>query len=351
MENVSKYRTELMGLSILWIMLYHSKIDIPDILMPLKFIKSIGYAGVDIFFLLSGLGLTFSISKDSSLKSFYWKRMTRIIPVFWVVLFLTAVINFTLKREFDLNTFALSLVGLDFWVLGKLNTWFIPSIIACYIFFPGLYLLAIKYGYRRILPAAILMAIVASILLVDTPAKHILIFTIRIPVFILGIYIGFMLLNKQNLVLNNLYLNAAVLFLSMALLGVLLLKTDASFRRLTGLWWYPTIVMAYPVAVIFGSILDRLKQISVHLIGLLKGFGLLSLEIYLIHTFIFSLANLLELKQFDINLFRVPEYVIYVVISFFLAKLLHYFMEKINWDLIYNDAFLWAAKNRTKYGG
>lgn len=351
MENISKYRTELMGLSILWIMLYHAKIDIPDILMPLKFIKNIGYAGVDIFFLLSGLGLTFSISKDNSLVSFYWKRMTRIIPVFWIVLFLSAIFNFTLKREFDLNTFALSLIGLDFWALGKLNTWFIPSIIACYIFFPGVYLLALRYGYKRVLPAFILLAIVASVLLVGTPAKHILIFTIRIPVFILGVYIGFLILNKQNSVLNNVYLNAMVVLLSMAVLGVLLLKTEASFRRLTGLWWYPTIVMAYPVAAIVGDILNRLKQHGVHLIGLLKVFGLLSLEIYLIHTFIFSLANLFELKQFGVNLFRVPEYVIYVVISFFLAKGLHHFVEKINWDLIYSELFQWAAKNRSKYGG
>jgi peptidoglycan/LPS O-acetylase OafA/YrhL len=277
--------------------------------------------------------------------------MTRILPVFWVVLSLSAFINFTLKREFDLNTFALSLLGLDFWVLGKLNTWFIPSIIACYIFFPGLYMLALKYGYRRVLPAFILMAIAASILLVGTPAQHILIFTIRISVFILGVYIGFLLLNKQDSVLNNLYLNAMVVFLSLAVLGVLLLKTEASFRRLTGLWWYPTIVMAYPVAVILGSILDRLKQSSVHLVGFLKGWGLLSLEIYLIHTFIFSLASLLELKQFGMNVFRIPEYVMYVAISFFLAKLLHSFLERIDWDRIYNENFQWAAKKRTKYDG
>ena len=63
---VSKYRTELMGIATLWVMLFHyGNINIPII----DNLRIIGYGGVDIFLFLSGIGLSFSIK--GGVKSFY----------------------------------------------------------------------------------------------------------------------------------------------------------------------------------------------------------------------------------------------------------------------------------------
>ena len=342
LENISIYRTELMGLSILWIMFYHSGIYIPEFFLPLKYIKAIGYAGVDIFFLLSGVSLTFSISKDNSLMNFYWKRMIRIIPTYWICLLVMLPLNYMENSVIDVHMFLLSLFGLDFLVLGKLETWFIPSIILCYTMFPALYSLALKHGYGRVLLAFSLIAIFASLMLVGSPVHRLLIFTTRIPVFIFGIYIGFLLINKQKSILNNLYLNSTILFLSIAILFFVLLKTNSSFRWHTGLWWYPTIIMAFPFTILTSVIFSKIKHTSI-LIKLLRSFGRYSLEIYLIHLFVFQLAIYLPLKRYELNFFRIPEYTFYIVLTFVLSKYLSRFIRKINWEHIRTYLFKQAA--------
>lgn len=71
---LSKYRTQLMGFAMLWIVLYH---------LPLIFyipviseIKWCGYTGVDIFFLLSGMGVYFSWSKTPSTSHFIKRELS-----------------------------------------------------------------------------------------------------------------------------------------------------------------------------------------------------------------------------------------------------------------------------------
>jgi peptidoglycan/LPS O-acetylase OafA/YrhL len=58
LKLLSKYRTELMGIAIFYIFLFH----IYDIGYAYK-IRSYGYVGVDIFFMLSGIGLIYSWKK------------------------------------------------------------------------------------------------------------------------------------------------------------------------------------------------------------------------------------------------------------------------------------------------
>ena len=78
MDNLTKYRIELMGFAMLWIMVFHSCVYIPDFLLPLRFYKEVGYVGVDIFFLLSGIGLVFSITNNKSVVTFYKKRINNL---------------------------------------------------------------------------------------------------------------------------------------------------------------------------------------------------------------------------------------------------------------------------------
>ena len=54
LKDISTYRSELMGWSILWIMMLHFTFTQ---VKPLGFIAQYGFAGVDIFMLVSGLGL------------------------------------------------------------------------------------------------------------------------------------------------------------------------------------------------------------------------------------------------------------------------------------------------------
>ena len=59
---LSQYRGELMGLAMLWVMLFHAY-ELRFGVFLLDSFKALGFAGVDIFLLLSGMGLYVSLSR------------------------------------------------------------------------------------------------------------------------------------------------------------------------------------------------------------------------------------------------------------------------------------------------
>ena len=77
-ENLNLYRQQLMGLSIIFVLLYHLYVSssFRDDLVVFKD----GFVGVDFFLVLSGLGLCYSFT-NNPLKRFYSRRITRIIPL------------------------------------------------------------------------------------------------------------------------------------------------------------------------------------------------------------------------------------------------------------------------------
>ena len=63
-QNLSRYRSELMGLAMLWVMLFHAY-EFHFYVPLLDALKGIGFAGVDVFILLSAMGLYVSLYKAS----------------------------------------------------------------------------------------------------------------------------------------------------------------------------------------------------------------------------------------------------------------------------------------------
>lgn len=83
-NNISKYRSSLMGIAMLSVFLFHSMGD----WMP-QFIHNIaanGAIGVDVFLFLSAMGLTYSITKNPSVIAFYKRRVWRIMPTYWLIM-------------------------------------------------------------------------------------------------------------------------------------------------------------------------------------------------------------------------------------------------------------------------
>lgn len=74
-KDLSRYRGELMGAAIIFIVLFHAPLARADAFFGLR---RCGNIGVDMFLFLSGIGLWYSWVKTPSFKQFYKRRLLRI---------------------------------------------------------------------------------------------------------------------------------------------------------------------------------------------------------------------------------------------------------------------------------
>ena len=134
MSILSEYRSSLMGFAILYIMFFHLEGHCPYIHSHFFIL---GNTGVEIFLLLSGLGLYYSLSRENTIniKLFYKKRMLRILPAFWMVIIPLSIINL-IKGEIPLGLAITRILGLSAFNEGANGYWYITAILICYIFTP-----------------------------------------------------------------------------------------------------------------------------------------------------------------------------------------------------------------------
>ncbi len=102
MTNYYRFLDGIRGLSILWVLLHHIPMELPQ---WLEVIRKRGDLGVELFFAISGILVTKSLlstfSKEGSLKSkakeYFVKRASRIFPPFYATLFTLGFLSFFVK--------------------------------------------------------------------------------------------------------------------------------------------------------------------------------------------------------------------------------------------------------------
>lgn len=249
--ELSSCRSAIMGIAIIWIMLFHSGIEAPDsiVLRALwyLFVSFGGGVGVNIFFLLSGFGLYYSVAKYPEANCIEWglwakKRVVRLLPSYLIV----SVAYYLLKGNLSLY----NIVTLNFWIDGVRDFWFIPAIAVCYLLFPLIYFAAKKWGFAKV-TMILLVALVAGNFIFEACSDYyskIEIFTWRLPCFIIGIYLGELVKNRPNWNVGILYIVAAVLFVVSFLLTNLSRPTFVlgTVLFLPVLTWIVTIIKHAP---------------------------------------------------------------------------------------------------------
>ena len=300
--ELSSCRSAIMGISIIWIMLFHSGIEAPDniVLRALwyLFVSFGGGVGVNIFFLLSGFGLFFSVAKYLDEKSIDWglwakKRVVRLLPSYLIV----SIVYYLLKGDLSLY----NIFTLNFWIDGVRNFWFIPAIAVCYLLFPFIYLAARKWGFAKV-TLIMLVALFVGNFIFEASSDYynkIEIFTWRLPCFVTGVYLGELVKNRPNWNVEILYIVTAVLFVVSFLL--------TSLSR-------PTFVLG---TVLFLPVLTWMVTVIKHappIFTMFSYFGSRSLQIYLLHV---SLVPVL------LNMVWRFDYVLYFVVTFILSELLY----------------------------
>jgi len=131
-----KGRAFYMGVGMIMVVLYHLWLYVDDGFVWKAF--KAGYVGVDIFMFLSGYGLCFSL-KGSDLKSFYRKRVVRILPLFWIMV--TCILILQYLRNVPMTVFdgVACYLTLSYWGIGNVMFgWYLSFLVFLYLIFPAL---------------------------------------------------------------------------------------------------------------------------------------------------------------------------------------------------------------------
>lgn len=174
-----------MGISILWIILFHTSwyLWFPKII---ELFQRSGNYGVDIFIFVSVYGLCRSMQSHLTLRQWYIRRLKRILPSFLVVVTMLAFVGNWSFSDFIKE---ISFTGFLFPMIKyEVVFWYIPAILIFYAFFPFVY----KYRKNRVF----LLLIPISYFFSDCFTHYIqkqdyslflCFFFMRIPVFLMGL--------------------------------------------------------------------------------------------------------------------------------------------------------------------
>lgn len=320
-------RGALMGLSIIWIFMLHCG----DIGVGwYDGIRKYGWVGVDVFFFLSAIGLCFSFQKRPSIKTFYCRRLLRIVPTWLVVLLGVHIIGLLCNRFLPAlpfhvpHTFTQCLTwytGLGYWIGEFVSNpenyyyeWYVPSLLVFYAAFPLLF----KQKTKILFALTVLFTILSHFL----STNHILytwhFFYQRIPVFMFGI-ISFRIIKGEEMIRKLGVYGYCFMFM----FGLLLLHLQGLLHIDMVLTHIIQLMM--PVSlIVLGRILSLLR-----LAPFFAFYGGISLELYLIHLYrrpLFLLSMFLN----NVPLCVFLSLILCTAVAFLLQKVMGIMVKKIS---------------------
>lgn len=287
---LSRYRGELYGLSIASIMIFHYFEDTSIYGAPHSLILKLSYPymhyisslGVDIFLILSGLSLYYSMKKDPHIFHFYQKRLSRVIIPYLITGTPFWIIRYFLRGSGTLIQFLKDLSTISFWESGNRQVWYISFIIILYLIYPLVFQFLQKFNFPVFCCTIMLTAF--SILCCKTtfPAfySNCEIALWRIIPFEIGVYLGVKSYNKETIPIIAVPVFAiAGLFLRRAFLFHGFIFIDGRF--LSTLYAFSLLLLGVCICSLFpNQIFHRI----------LIWLGNNSLELYLTHVLIRGLC-------------------------------------------------------------
>lgn len=327
LEKLSKHRRFVMGIAIMIVFYFHSEISFPEWLGAMNYLRGFFIGGVDIFLFLSGMGLYFSYSKNSNLAVFYKKRVFRILPTYWSIVIVGGTIGILNGTE-SIKSVLIYLSTIGFWFNKYVYDWDIPAQLLLYALFPMFFYVIYKTIDRKV-ALALLICVVFLIIYssIQMNGSYLLIFLVRVPNFLFGLYIGHLAKNKYELSSRSKSILLISYFVGVVLLLHLMYTTVYSERWYYGLGYYPFIFMAVPFALFIGAVGHELQRLKLY--NWISFVGGLSLEVYLIHSKVFALKYYLRDWLSPIDKYHYIEHFIYLFITLVLAYSLQVMLNKL----------------------
>lgn len=276
-KATSEYRTGIMGLAMLSIMLFHQYFTS---VVPFNAFHNFGYWGVDVFLFLSGMGLVRSLEKNP-LPIYYKRRFKRIIPSCILCGTIKYIIFLSLGSSIAMLEDGLKM---GWWSIVSFDLWFIPTILLLYAISPLLFYLLRKWPAITLIVISISMFIngltLRPIIGFDwTSPEGVLSYTIeRLPVFTIGMFVS---IRKERM--DN-KISYSTLFFLIAVGIRILVKSGMQLHGNTA---YSLLALAFGVPALIVVNIYVLKIMPNIVEQFFIFLGKYSLELYLVHEFIF----------------------------------------------------------------
>lgn len=319
-ELVAKNRSYMMGFAIMWVVLFHSHMNLHY--SSLQWLQTLGYGGVDIFLFVSGFGITRSLERNS-LSIYFKNRLKRIMPA-WCLNFFVISLSLYLVGggRPKISTIASALTFTGWWMgVSNQGSWYVFLIMALYFAAPVFYML-LKDSDK---PVRTMLWLEVTLLLmsVGTFTGRWIMAVSRIPVFLIGMYTG-MYYKERLLKKKDWAILSGVFLAGLAVLIIVIKQVSDDALYAYGLWWYPFILIAPSGCLLFSAISEwinfavTLKPLAIVLCKLGEG----SLEILLTHELIFEHFKATENRE------RLPLYIVSLITGVIVHELLG-FLSKL----------------------
>ncbi len=287
---LSAYRTPLMGLATLWVMYNHAMLlGLTATKEPFRFLQLAAHISVDIFFMLSGFGLYHSLSRNTT-RDYFLKRLGKLMPVWGSFLLAHIIIDkmvfgltFSLKEIIGFLTFQGFRAG-----LGNQGNWYIYTIFLYYLIAPIPFSF-LKESKRKLITCGILCAVSWIAAYSYFGNRDLLITFIRIPAFLLGMYMA----SGDDLTQKEFGKKSLAACLGIAaLFGTIhffvLSRCSVDVLWDYGLWWHALIPMTVPFSLLLCRLFALTNDPKSLILKPLDLIGSASLEIFLAHLYIFK---------------------------------------------------------------
>ena len=315
----------LRAIAVLSVLIYH----IDNTIIPG------GFLGVDIFFVISGYLISSivlgSIEKQEPfIKTFYTKRIKRILPLYFSVVLISAVVAYWLFLPNDLINFAESALASNlfisnyfFWADGGyfskaaelkplLHTWSLSVEEQFYIVWPLFIYLFVKYLDKRLFYAVVLLSITVSIWvgLQDKDFSYYSSIT-RAYELMLGAAIPLLSLKKISI-------NKHIMNLSMVTMILCFFMINKSMM-IPG---YVSIIVTVATVILIIGGQSRSITLNILQSKLFVSLGLISYALYMIHWPVLAFMRYVYIEP------NVIHYTVAVISIFLLAILSKKYIEQ-----------------------
>jgi len=319
---ISKHRNALMGIAAVIICIFHEFLPVFPSGTAMfdieEFVLRVSFYGVDVFLILSGMSVVFSLKKNGSVLQFYGRRALRILPVY-----LLSGIVMIFTEHWTFVDYLLNITGIRFFTTSVNSyLWFVTAIIIFYLAAPWFQKLLDKTGHPVITCIiALVIWYILSICLRPYIRGDLYYLINRIPTFVTGMMIGNLIKNGYKIKYRSVFW---LVMVSLLVLGWVLSYSNNyyGYLELFGVYlnFLPTFALGLSTVYICAFILDLIKAKMLHKV--LSFWGSFCFELYIVQR-LFDAQLHYFIRSYDI--WGIPRN----LIMFFVLSLIAFIFSRV----------------------